>query len=269
LALGARAAGIARQVTLSSSWDLIRFQNLVRSLRSPEGAASATAAAHAIAREFQFAAFHAQRSTKAMKDVRFTHAPADLSTGMQAVHQLFSEAEPGEKERPLLTANFQASADLVASLRSLHAATDILGPVVYFGLGLNERVTRPPDESRLYPTTVRDQLVSNSIFPEVASKLSALLDLAAYDYLRAFVNTTKHRELVSAGFIIEFDFSDDPSHGLQFGRFRYKGRVYEPKWSDEFFKSEFSPIAEAVVAVGVALNDSLQAERDQLPPAPN
>jgi hypothetical protein len=176
----------------------------------------AKAAVDGLSREMTFASYHAWEAQALIREALTRDSMTGDPPGLAALQQLFGEIDPGRKSRPLHEANFRASAHLVAFVRAAHAATDLLAPVVYWGLGLDEKFPRPIDEKNVSVGRVHALLIASGIHPKVALAWGRLLDLESYRYLKALVNTIKHRQRVKAGFTVALDCTDCP-HGVQRG----------------------------------------------------
>ena len=242
-------------------WDLRRFKDLMDRRREATAAGLAASAADALSREFEFAEYHAWSAQALVKEAlaQGQRRPAELP-GVAALRQVLQESEPGRTELPLRKANCEARAHMVAFFRASHAATDLLAPVVYWGLGLDRKLRRPLHESTIGPPTVLEGLEKHGLHPRIHDEWSKLIDLDSYRYLRALANTMKHRHLVKAGFTVSLNFAPDARHGLQVGRFRYD-RVYEPKWVSDYLANEHPAVVRSVIRVGRAMNAELRAER--------
>jgi len=239
-------------------WSIRRFRELASAVWDEDLVESAYSAAQGLARDFDFAGFHARQVCQLMDNLEFPAARPGETRGWAAMRQLFYEAEPGDKQRPLSRARFEATAHLIAFFRALHSATDLIAPLVYFGLGLPNRLPRPISERKIYPAVVRDKLAAANLHAEVVSALDRLVASHAYRYLRALVNTLKHRRLVPAGFQISFDFTGDPKYGMRIGHFSYDNESFEQCWAGEYFENGSREISARVIEIGVAVNRALE-----------
>lgn len=244
------------------TWNLKLFRHFANLRRDPATARMAISAADALSRDLRFAAYHAWTARSLLRDALASIRRVEDPPGVAALWQILREAEPGRTEFPLREADFKASAHIVAFFRAAHAATDLLAPVVYWGLGLDKKLPKPISPSALRPSTVTDQMRQHSAHPRVSAAWKKLLDLPSYRYLKALTNTMKHRSLVKARFAVSAEeFKSDARHGLQVGRFVYDA-TYEPKWVDDYLDNELGPVGpgcrldtllEPVIRIGVVV----------------
>lgn len=241
------------------SWSLRRFRLLVGSRRDTESTLNAEAAANGLVRESHFASFHAYEAISVVDAARRTEIKPGEGPGMAAFRQFMDEFLSGDGDRPLREASFKAAAHSIAFFRSLHAATDLLAPVIYWGLGLREELAKPLSEASINPTNVASALASLHSHSKVEASLLELLSNPSFKYVRALSNSTKHRSLVPAGFSVSYDFSPDPKHGVRIGRFQY-GQEYSPRWVSDYIQDCYPDVIRGMIAVGRAVNADLASQ---------
>ena len=81
--------------------------------------------------------------------------------------------------------------------------------------------------------------------------LVKVLSSDEYIYISALVNTIKHRNLVSFGARVSFETGDA---GIQFRRFKYRDRMFEPMWVDQVLRYAHI-VKNNLVTAGTLVND--------------
>jgi hypothetical protein len=247
-----------------TTWHPVEMRELSATRFGPETADRAFSAAQALTRDCNFAVFHAKKSHEIINGLQFEPPDMEVPSSVALLRQIGREAEPGEFERPLAMARFEATAHIIACFRSLHAATDLLAPVIWHALDLQANADLAIPLRALYPATLRDALVARNLFPGISAALKALIDNSCYRFVRAFVNASKHQSLVPAGFTVSFDMAEKHTAGMRIGEFEYDGDRYGPKWMADFTKDELTPVVQRIIVVLDNLNTAL-AQIEQQP----
>ena len=166
-----------------------------------------------------------------------------------------SEEDEGEAiEEAILIAEAHA----IAAAQALHSVTDILANVVYIALQL-DKVAFIPERDR---SLSRVAEVMRPTDEEHATRLERLKSTYEFRYLSAYVNTTKHRRLVSRGF--QISVQEARQFGLRLHPFRYEFNqkdveTFPSRWMDDFLKESLVFISEEVKAIGGRLEIVLRA----------
>ena len=113
-------------------------------------------------------------------------------------------AAPEERGRHLRFAKFKAEAHIIASAQALHSLCDIICHVVYWAYQL-DIVQDPPTKKRLNLHSTLRSLNTLSRYDTTASLIKAVVDAPEFKYLAAYVNTTKHKSLISSSISASFD----------------------------------------------------------------
>lgn len=102
------------------------------------------------------------------------------------------------------------------------------------------------------PAHVCDIAKANQALPqsELKDHITSLLASDWYNYVVGFINTTKHRNLVSHQFSVSFE-SDVA--GIKIGSFEYNGRSFPAYWGTEVLQGVLD-VKNSVIACGRALN---------------
>lgn len=244
---------------MAVTWRIRRFRELVASLRDEEGAKRAHSAALGLEKNFDAAGAHLHQFRQIIEGLEFPAGLPGEGQTSSALRQIWYEAQPGERPRPIIAARSEAVPQLIAFFRALHAATDLLGPVAYYGLGLYDNPQTVLKENGIYPGTVRDKLRRMDLHLDVATAIDRLLEDQSYRYLRAVSNTTKHRGAVPANFGVTM-VAPSPRHGIRIYQFEYEGTLYDQRWADEYLeggrKVVYDNLFGAAEAVTIALEDA-------------
>lgn len=237
-------------------WSVKRFRLFVERRRQPTEAESAVSAAYALVRDIRFASYHAWEADALIEIALKKGRRPGRHPAVAALGQVLTESAPGDAERPLREANFKAGAHLLAFVRALHAATDLLAPISYWGLGLAHSLAKPIPDKRISPNAVLQGIEAIDVYPRVRQRWNDLLDSPPYQYLRALANTIKHRGFVKAGLVVPLDFTSESSAGLRIGRFAYDAQ-YESRQATDLIRTDFPAITKGIIRVGHAINAEL------------
>lgn len=234
-------------------WKVKQFLELVREKVSESAASSVASAVRSVPWKLWLAEYHAE----SVEEVIARLVPADAEPRFWAVVQLLRESAPGDQERPIRLAVFEAEAHTIACAQALHSVIDLFGPIIYTGLGLSESRLEPKKQ---YPRNVLRALKANGDHASIADCLQSLLDSEAYRYVRAYVNTTKHRSLVPSSYAVSFEVTPpDRVQGLRIAAFEYQGEIFDRRWALVLTEDYRTSIHEAAVRLGINLNAELQS----------
>lgn len=240
---------------MPKTWQMKHFVELVR-VKVSESAASAIAApVQSVPWKLWMAHFHADQAARTFERLM----PVEKDQRVWVVGQLLSEAAPGERERTIRLGQFEVEAHTIACAQALHSVVDLFGPIVYEGLGLS-RFGEQLGPRQQYPAKVFQVLQNSNTHAEVAVAFRAVLELPAYRYVRAYVNTTKHRSLVPASYTVSFE-TEPPAtvQGVRISEFEYEDQKFGRLWAAELTNQYRASIHEMVVLLGIELNRTLEA----------
>lgn len=171
---------------------------------------------------------------------------------IESVKLILEQASGTDKGQKFALAQFQSEAHMIAYAQSLHSIADILSQIIYYSLNLDKNLKKPIKERTRYLGNVNEGIKCkyNKLYLEV----NHLLKSDKFRYLKAYVNTTKHRSLIFAKYYIDFVENIDPIYGLKIGEFRYDDKHYKAKWSREFMEDDYKFIEEAFFNIGNIIN---------------
>jgi hypothetical protein len=210
-------------------------------------------AALSVSWKLGLAQYHASQAITAIPRV-VRNAP-DKAT---AAGVLMMTSMSGHKEAEAFEAAMLiAEAHTIAAAQALHSVMDIFANVVYIALRLNAVKSIPERRRSLY--TVAEILKDDKL----GAMLSSVLNSAEFRYLSAYVNTTKHRRLLSHRFTIEI--KKPQKFGLRFRPFKYEfkkgdAQIFPNKWMDDFVRESLFFVSDAVARMGRAVERSLSAK---------
>lgn len=157
----------------------------------------------------------------------------------------------------IVAAQFKAEAHIIASAQALHSLCDIISGIVYWSYQL-DTVSNSPPVNRLNLHKIHRTLCTVPKYSVTADLIYAAISSDEFSYLAAYVNTTKHKSLVSSTLAASFEAGN--CHGMRIKGFPYTDtrgdtHMYERKWSHDFLFPENHAIRLKLVAVGNSLND--------------
>jgi hypothetical protein len=195
----------------------------------------------------EYAKYHFQQAREILAPV------VEGQTKNRMVELIFDDDEDSSA---FDAAMFKAAAHVVACIQSMHAISDTVGHVMYFGLGLN--LTTKLKEGRVTLKGVADTLDGVADVAPLIAMLKDLMEALDYIYLEAVVNQSKHRSIVDPQYILMLDKATGAadSHGLRLAPFEYarSGVSYMPQWVDDVLPREFARQSRIIVDMGQALN---------------
>jgi hypothetical protein len=214
-------------------------------------------AVHSIQWKLGAAQYQAFEALSAVPDLFEGAVDKWKAAGVAAAMSMARNVEAQPFEIALLICD----ANMMAAAQTLHSIGDILANVVYLGLRLNEKgrmraYTRSLD-------TVTERLWRAGDEAIMCDLLNSLRRAEAFRYLNAFVNTAKHRSLITRRFRLEFN--GQRRFGLAIVAFGYQRGKKAPeefrsKLIDDFLHESLMLMSTAVSDVGKALEQSLARE---------
>ncbi len=158
-------------------------------------------------------------------------------TGIRFMEHLFGTSE---QEELLFEANLASEANLIACVSVTRNAFDSFGQL------LNGLVVTAPRKSNPYIHEIINLLPSSELKNELGKAISS----DWYEYINAFMNTVKHRQLIRHNASISFI---EHRHGGKVDGFRYKEKPYAERWVMDVLQGTIE-LQNSLVACGRALN---------------
>lgn len=235
-------------------WDRRKLFDLVRQRHGHSQAELLKPALISSVWKLFIAQYHADES-KAILQRPIEHSTKEEY--VEAAKLLFEQAAGTDKGREFALARFQAEANMIACAQSLHSLADIFSQVVYLSLNLDKNLNKPVPENKKYLFAVNKALSGLPRFSTLHRKINKLLKSNQFDYLGAYVNTTKHRSLIPADYSISFEKITEPMHGLKISGFEYKGNKYSSRWAKELLEDDLHFIRDCFANIGNEINSSV------------
>lgn len=232
---------------MHTTWDLKDLRDQIERLFGQMQREAISPSLNTIVERRTFARYHYGEAKRLLADAIAAHDDISLVGLILGAY----DKEPGEFE----WTRIQASAHINACVHSMHAIADILGQVIYLGLGMNRA---PATELGTRHTTifsVRDKLPPGAI----RNLVSDLLDHPNFVYLCALNNNSKHRSIVSLPYSVDMTGEDEEGHGLKFAAFHYEYVDHASRWVRPFLQEEYQRQEGLIMQIGNALNEQLAA----------
>lgn len=167
----------------------------------------------------------------------------DTEQIVQTTGKILHMAARTEEGKDYFLALFIAEAHIIAFAQALHSIADIMAHVIYFSLGMESFRN---DQISLH--NVHELMKKKNTAPEIIERISNYRESEQFQYLHAFVNTTKHKSLVPLSFSVEL-FNE--KHGLRFGEFTYRTlEPYPSKWADELVEADYKRLLSWIQEMG-------------------
>ena len=240
-------------------WELIQLENAVRDAHGNRYAEAIHDPLHSVSWKSDMMTYHACEAENVLNDA-IAGTPGiddDDSQSITFGKAAIVAAAPCEAGQRLRTARFKAEAHVIASAQALHSLCDIICHVVYWAYQL-DTVPNAPKTNRLNLHLMLRTLSTLPHFVETASLIQAVVDAPEFTYLAAYVNTTKHRSLVSS--TLSASFGTNENGGMTINAFSYTDlrghpRKFARKWADDFLRHENQALLNRLVAIGNSLNN--------------
>ena len=166
-------------------------------------------------------------------------------------------ASPDNVNQHILAAKFQAEAHTIASAQAMHSLCDILSIIVYWSFQL-DTVSNAPLLNKLNLFSVNRSLNNLQQYSKTSNMIRTATSSSEFEYLAAYVNTTKHNSLVSSSLSVSFDA--DNKNGMRIKEFScpdFSGNInnYGSKWSHDLLFVDNYALLLMLIDVGNSLND--------------
>ncbi|WP_372947817.1 hypothetical protein [Mariniphaga sp.] len=148
---------------------------------------------------------------------------------------------------------FTAEANLIAFAQTLHSMADILAHIIYYSLSEDSFI--PVDEDRISLRYILEKLKDLPEFSPLKAEIENLINLSSFQYLNAYVNTVKHRRLISSNLFTSL--IDKKSFGFKIMAFEYRNMSYNEKNSKDFIEKDRKSIQDAFNKIGNEISNCL------------
>lgn len=240
------------------TWTTKEFKDLVKACYGEEQVKKLDRPLSSIFWKKMLAQYHSEESIRLYRSyLSVESVEGSKEELIQVVNQVLVAASGSEKENRFLKAVIPSEAHVIAFAQSIHSIADILAQVIYVGLNLDINLTKPIPEDKRNLYNVNEGMRKKKFAPNVVKSVDTLKQLPEYQYLQAYVNTTKHYRLVNATHFISL-VSETPKYGLQIPLFEYKGHSFTEKWTTDFVVKDFKTIWEGFFCVLNELNKYLR-----------
>jgi hypothetical protein len=166
--------------------------------------------------------------------------------------------------RTYYSAQRRALANYVACIQSIHALSDTLAHVIYFGLAMAlDKATRLKDRDiSLYNVWSKLSAVPDGVNLQVL--LKELREHPEFRYLNRLTNLTKHRAIMDARHTVSL-VEGEPD-GFRLPSFKADEETYPARWLEPVLSSEFRRQNVLHIDIGCELNDILAKRLSACPP---
>jgi len=165
-------------------------------------------------------------------------------------------ASVGNKGSYLSLAQFKAEAHIISSAQAIHSLCDILAFIIYFAFRLDS-YANPPAENRINLHSINKVLTNNSLYTLTQKSLDDILTSFEFEYLVAYINTSKHKSLVPSSLFASFRANQ--KSGMRIKKFSYKDfqgnlKHFDHKPSQDFLLVDNENLKNKLLKVGNTLN---------------
>lgn len=223
-------------------WKNEECRSLIAARYGERAAETALPAILSVQWKIRLAGYHACESKSLLE--QFTGSWTDM------MRYSFSTASEGGQEFSVAAA--KSEAHLIACAAAIHSLADIMANVVFIGAGL------PPDipEDRRSLHSVANALKQAQAAPFIVKALEDLGQSESFKYIQAYVNTTKHRSLISNQ--VSIHFGPPGKQGFKVMEFKYKDRCFPSTWFDTVADEYRDSVGALIIEIGNALNQWLK-----------
>ena len=223
-------------------WKIEELRNLVEEIHGKDQKDLANIHINAVDWKIRAASYHSFTATSSLGIA--TETLQETNQPIRLVLTNGEDAQELRKQRHIHEANVLACAQTVYSI------SDVVAHVIKDCLVLSE-----PGEWDVNLKYVQKYIPSGKLTDTVV----ALIGNRKYEYLRDFVNTIKHRNLVQT--VSNIDLKNNPlEYEIKFQEFEYKDRIHDEKMSGVFLE-ELKDISLQFLKIGSSLNEHLKAEK--------
>ncbi len=183
------------------------------------------------------AEYHAQRAEEIWIEFKSAH------TGGYAI---------AGSNRQWWKAYYTSAAETEATVHAINAEADIIAQVI------NKVMLRNPvPETNVAYSDILRRLRNQSPTCSVATAMEEFIDSDEFKYIRAFCNTSKHRNLVEKEYRFEGGVATAYTEGMRFKAFRYRNDSFQITWASSINGPYRETLEEFVQKIGDAIIDYL------------
>jgi len=236
------------------SWDLKELKDLVREKYGPRAAEELEFYISSISKKINIAAYHSLESRELLK-VLFAQITEDYSYshGLKLMFGVMTanvDEDLRMKSSLFYNNSWKAEAHVVACAYAVLSVIDIMAQVINCTLDLKI----PVNDVTVYK--VKGEITE---YDNLLKKTKELLCYDEYKYLQAFVNSQKHVFFIPITYTFKMQAEiGEKAHGLKIPSFKFNGKSYCEKWSDDFVTTEFVKVKDKVLEIGIELNSILK-----------
>jgi len=210
--------------------------------------------------KFHLSEYHREEISDAFIRELSCSKQTEYIESLKGIFSVFSTNSGNSKYR---IAFFKSEAHLIAFAQNLHSTADICAHIITYCI-TNLKGLDLENESRINLHFVKKQ-VDKPETQNLKTTIITLLDSKEFQYLSAFVNTIKHKEIISTNDFVSFETQPNPSRYLKIESFSYKKKQYESILSSELSEKYFTSLQELYCAIFNELKNHVGG----LKPAPN
>jgi len=183
--------------------------------------------------------FHIREAKKAMVTIDGELADENLSKDMMATILSFQpqyikmpdEFRPNQgKREKFKRLKLEGQAHIIAYAHSIHSVADILSNGIYLAIDFEKTFAKSRKPHLISIKNIKEDLDDNlwkhPKYKILTDKINILLESDEFIYLDAFVNITKHRDLIKNSLHIYTEQGKDPS--FRIANFRYEVKGHNP-----------------------------------------
>jgi hypothetical protein len=240
-------------------WEIKALEDAVRSVHGDRYADEIHGPLQSFVWKSDIAYYHACESERVIKEALAStdHIGEDDPGFVSAAKAILLAASPDGAGSHILAGQFKAEAHIIASAQALHSLCDIISGVVYWAFQL-DTTSSPLPVNRLNLHSIHRTLSTLPQYSTTANLIDAVILSSEFAYLAAYVNTTKHKCLISS--TLSASFETDNRNGMRIKGFSYPDQrgnlsTYVRKWSRDFLFPENHALRLKLFAVGNSLND--------------
>ncbi|MDH4554789.1 hypothetical protein E8F11_06295 [Pseudomonas sp. BN417] len=215
-----------------SAWNLKELRDRIRENRPVDGE-SLVEITNSLGRSREIFEYHKKLARDAFEAFNTENDP----TGMLLAEHVFGVTE---KNDLLTEANLASEANLIACISVTRNAFDSFGQL------LNGLVVPEPCTGNFYIHDVLKKLPAG----ELKDQLKIATSSAWYEYMQAFTNIVKHRQLIKHNSSLSFV---EDRRGGKVNGFKYKGKDYTDYWVRDVLQGTVE-VQNSLVTCGRALN---------------
>lgn len=236
------------------TWDLQQLRDNVERMHGKEQLELLSPSLNSVAARGYHAMFHYQEAERLLSD--FLAKRSDQISLIKLVIGFDQNEKSAFEDLRLVL-----EAHLIACIQSMHARSDILSHVLYYGLGMNKKPNQRLATKDICAYQVQEKL---KLLPEnrtIADRFQKLRNHDDYRYLSDLVNHSKHRSIIGSIFTVDAQPTVDEYYRFELGAFRYEGRSHQKREIFGYLEAEYKRQGNLVIDLGNKLNEIVRAEK--------